>query len=172
MFFPPSRLKRSSPIVLWHGQNAVLHRTPREKEMTNNDVKWRTSFFFGTTNTRDAFSRPHQHVNHDQDSPNESSGIRKIHERGKRRRIERRSCVHHSLFSSLRVAWISNKLNWSWTKSTTTKWMYGANEKERKKKKVVETYSKRSPGPGAGDSEPSIVNKMDCRSHKWRLDWR
>lgn len=62
----------------------------------------------------------------------------------------------------LRVAWFSNKLNWSWT--THNNKVNAANPpKTRKKIRRWWTYSKRSPGPGAGDSEPSIVNKNGSR---------
>lgn len=104
---------------------------------------------------------------------------RKSHERGKRRRIERRSCVHHSLYilslCALRDLVTNYKLivnNTQQQKQSERCKKSPQKNKKETKKKVGLTANDRQVQVREIRSLPSCEFKWDCGSHKWRLDWR
>lgn len=104
---------------------------------------------------------------------------RKSHERGKRRRIERRSCVHHSLYILSLCALRDLVTNYKLIVNNTQQQKQSERCKKSPQKNKKET--KKKVGLTANDHQvqvreirslPSCEFKWDCGSHKWRLDWR
>jgi hypothetical protein len=101
---------------------------------------------------------------------------RKSHERGKRRRIERRSCVHHSLYILSLCALHDLVTNYKLIVNNTQQQKERCKKSPQKNKKetkrrldLQQTIARSRCGRfGAFHRE----SNWDCGSHKWRLDWR